>query len=279
MVEDDLEGGRRAPRVALALSSGGARGFAHVGVVKGLREAGFTIAAVVGSSMGSVIAAGYALRGDIGELERRVLDFRARDHMRRYLPVMDPDRITAFFDDLAGGARFADCLVPLTVVATDLEARAPTSLTEGPVPLAMFASMATPFFHRPVRWQGHLLADGALSCVLPLPQAWRPDVDLVVGSMVSQEWPRYNEWLAACSRRLGHAARGWQRVYVDFFARRLPTPPSPPPPAPEPPELVLAPDLAGIGAVDFRKAREAIAAGERAVAARLDELRALLRAR
>lgn len=277
MAADDLEGGRRAPRIALALSSGGARGFAHVGVIKGLREAGFTIAGVVGSSMGSIVAAGYALHGDIAELERRVLDFRARDHMRRYLPVMDPDRITAFFDDLASGARFADCRIPLTVVATDLEARMPASLTEGPVPLAMFASMATPFFHRPVRWQGHLLADGALSCVLPMSQAWRPDVDLVIGSMVSQEWPRLNELLATCSRRLGHAARGWQRAYVDFFARRLPSPPSQPPP--RAPALVLAPDLADVGSVDFRKAKEAIAAGERAVNARLDDLRALLRAR
>jgi predicted acylesterase/phospholipase RssA len=108
-------------------------------------------------------------------------------------------------------------------------------------------------------------------------QAWRPDVDLVIGSMVSQEWPRINDMLATCSRRLGRAARGWQRAYVDFFARRLPAIPAPPPP--QPPTLVLAPDLADVGSVDFRKAKEAIAAGERAVAARLDDLRALLRAR
>src|SRR5215216_5335747 len=98
----------RPARIGLALSSGGARGFAHVGVIKALREAGFTIAGVAGSSMGSIMAAGYAIRGDVAELERRVLNFRARDHMRRMLPVMDPARITAFLDDILDGAHFAD---------------------------------------------------------------------------------------------------------------------------------------------------------------------------
>ncbi|MFN8515259.1 MAG: hypothetical protein U0841_22265 [Chloroflexia bacterium] len=121
-----------ALRIGLALSSGGARGFAHVGVIKALREAGFTIAEVAAAAWGSIMAAGYAIRADIGELERRV-DFRARDHMRRVLPVMDPARITAFLDDILGGAHFADA-VPLAIVATDLQRRAPATLNEGPWP-------------------------------------------------------------------------------------------------------------------------------------------------
>lgn len=122
-----------------------------------------------------------AIRADIGELERRVLDFRARDHMHRVLPVMDPARITAFLDDILGGAHFADCAVPLTIVATDLQRRAPATLYEGPVALAAFASSAVPFLHRPVAWGERLLADGALSCVLPTAQARGEGVDLVIG--------------------------------------------------------------------------------------------------
>ena len=104
----------RPPRIGLALSSGGARGFAHVGVIKALQEAGFSIVNVAGSSMGSIVAAGYAVRGDVAELERRVLDFRARDYSRRFLPIMDPLRLTAFLDEILEGATFADCAVPLT---------------------------------------------------------------------------------------------------------------------------------------------------------------------
>ncbi len=156
-----------APRVGLALSSGGARGFAHVGVIKALLEAGFSIANVAGSSMGSIVAAGYAVRGDVAELERWVLDFRARDYSRRFLPILDPLRLTAFLDNLLEGATFADCAVPLRIVATDLGMRAAATLEEGSVALAAFASSAMPFVHRPVTWDGRLLADGSLSCMLP----------------------------------------------------------------------------------------------------------------
>ena len=140
-------------------------------MIKALHQAGLNVVGVAGSSMGSIMAAGYAIRGDIEELERWVLAFRARDHARRGLPIMDAERITDFFDTILGGARFADCALPLAIVATDLERGEPATLTAGPLALAAYASMAMPFLHRPVRWEGRLLAEGSLSCVLPLTQA------------------------------------------------------------------------------------------------------------
>jgi predicted acylesterase/phospholipase RssA len=270
---------RSAIRVGLALSSGGARGFAHVGVIKALREAGFTIAGVAGSSMGSIMAAGYAIRGDVAELEHRVLRFRARDHMRRLLPVMDPARITAFLDDILGGASFADCAVPLTIVATDLQRRAPAALSEGPVALAAFASSAVPFLHRPVPWGEQLLADGALSCVLPTVQARGAGVDLVIGSLVSNRRVRFNGAIGGVARNVGGAIRGWGRHYVEFFRDHLPHlawPDHAPHADDAPPTLILTPTLDRIGSLDFNRMREAIAAGEEAVWSRIDEIRALL---
>lgn len=261
----------------MALSSGGARGFAHVGVLKALRGAGLQVATVVGSSMGGIMAAGYAVRGDIAELEGWVLDFRAREHMRRVLPVMDSERITTFLDRVLDGARFADCAVPLAIVATDLERREPATLTDGPVALAIAASMAMPFLHRPVSWQGRRLAEAALSCPLPVAQARAPGIELVIGSMVSQGRPRFEKTMGNLSGTVGRVLTGWQRQYVDFFrARDLPVPGGDLLPDPAPPVLVVTPELGRIGALDFHKVREAIAAGERAVAARLDEIRAAL---
>jgi NTE family protein len=269
--------GRRGPRIGLALSSGGARGFAHVGVLKALRDAGLDIAAVAGSSMGGIMAAGYAVRGDVAELESWVRDFRARDHMRRLLPVMDAGRITRFLDEVLGGARFADCAVPLTVVATDLERRAPVALRDGPVPPALHASMALPFLHRPVDWEGRRLAEGALSCVLPTEQARGPGVDLVIGSLVSREWRRFDVAMAGLSATAGRTVRGWQRHYVEFFrARDLPVPGGDLLPDLAPPTVIIAPTLDKISTVDFKKAREAIAAGEEAATAKLGEIKALL---
>ncbi len=269
----------RRPRVALALSSGGARGFAHVGVIKALQEAGLRVVNVTGSSMGSIMAAGYAVRGDVAELERWVLDFRARQHMRRVLPVMDPARIIAFLDHVLEGAQFRDCAVPLAIVATDLQRGTAVALREGPVALATFASSAMPFLHQPVRWEGRLLAEGALSCVLPLTQAREAaaDVDLVIGSMTSREQQRLDALMTGFSSGAGRVLRGWHRHYVEFFqSRRLPVPGGDLLPDPAPPTVVITPLLDRISAVDFHKAREAIAAGDRAAAAAIGEIKALL---
>jgi predicted acylesterase/phospholipase RssA len=266
-------------RIGLALSSGGARGFAHVGVIKALREAGFTIAGVAGSSMGGIMAAGYAIRADVAELERRVLDFRARDHMRRVLPVMDAARITAFLDDILGGAQFADCAVPLAIVATDLQRRAPATLKEGPVALAAFASSAVPFLHRPVAWGERLLADGSLSCVLPTAQVQGEGIDLVIGSLVSHPRAMLNGVVGGMARNVGGAIRGWGRHYVEYFREHLPHL-AWPELAPELDEslrtLILTPNLDRVGPLDFNRMRDAIAAGEEAVWSRIEEIRALL---
>ena len=261
----------RSLRVGLALSSGGARGFAHVGVIKGLHAAGCTITTVAGSSIGAIVAAGYALHEDADALERWVLDFRARDYALGRIPVMDPARLTAFLDRTFGGATFADCVVPLRIVATDLLARVAVTLDSGPLATAAFASATLPFVHRPVAWGERLLADGSLSCVLPLAQATVPGVDLIVGSLVSRPRARLNRLTEGFARTAGGAVRGWGRPYVEFFRARAPQLPwrGAIPVATAPPTLILTPALDRFGALDFARMREAIAAGEAAVLAGL----------
>ena len=265
----------RSLRVGLALSSGGARGFAHVGVIKGLRAAGCTITAVAGSSIGAIVAAGYAIHADADALERWVLDFRARDYARGRVPIMDPARLTAFLDRTFGGATFADCAVPLRIVATDLRARVAVTLDSGPLAVAAFASATLPFVHRPVAWGGRLLADGSLSCVLPLAQATVPDLDLLVGSLVSRPRAGLNRLADGLARTAGGVMRGWSRPYIEFFRARAPQLSwrGASPVATAPPALILTPDLDRFGTLDFARIREAIAAGEAAAVAGLREWR------
>ena len=278
------EDGKRL-RVALALSSGGARGFAHIGVIRALQRAGAEIVHVAGSSIGSIMAAGYALRGDVDELERWVLDWRPRDHTHRGLlglPIMAPKRITSFLDATLGGAGFSDCAVPLSIVATDLRRREPATLTAGPLALAIYASMAMPYLHRPVPWGHRLLAEGALSCVLPLTQAragtrqTAEPVDLVIGSMVANEARRLQVMLTGLAHSVGRVTLSWQRQYADYFRGRPRTAAlidHSTLPATVPPTVIIAPEVEGVGALDFRKGTGLIAAGERAATAALDELR------
>lgn len=263
-----------APKISVALSSGGARGFAHVGVLKVLVEAGLDVANVVGTSMGGVVAAGYAVRGDVAELERWVLGFRSRDHSRPGRPYMDLDRLTSFFETLFDNARIGDCLVPLTLIATDLKRRTTTALSEGPLAAALSATTALPFLHRPVPWQGALLADGALTCVLPTREAVRPGTDLVIGSYASRDASRAESLLLLAAQRAGRAVHGWRRAYVDFFRTVLAS--ADPESDAGPPTLIVSPDLTDIGVFDFHKSREAIAAGERAAREKLGEILTLL---
>jgi predicted acylesterase/phospholipase RssA len=172
--------------------------------------------------------------------------------------------------------------VPLSIVATDLRRGEPATLTAGPLALAVYASMAMPYLHRPVPWGPRLLAEGALSCVLPLAQARAGSrqiaepVDLVVGSLVANEARRLGGLLTAIAHSVGRAAPGWPRHYAAYFRGR-PRADAAGDGAASPaasPTVVIAPDVEGIGALEFGKVREAIAAGERAAQAALEGLRA-----
>ena len=263
----------RGLRVGVALSSGGACGAAHLGVLRTLQRAGLTIDLVAGSSIGAIVAAGYALNGDLAEVERHVLGFRAGSHRQRFLPLMDRERILAHFEEITGGAHFDDCAVALAIVTTDLRRGLPVTLRAGSVARAAFASMAIPIVHRAVWWEGRPLAEGALSCVLPLRQAARPDLDLVIGSLVRETRPGLADRLAHVSLGAVRAACQWRRRGADRLDRpaRLAADAAPAWAAATP-TFVIEHHFTDIGVFDFHRAGEAMAAGERATVAALDQI-------
>jgi NTE family protein len=106
-------------KIGLALSSGGARGFSHIGVIKALMENKTPIHYIVGTSMGSIIAAYYALHKDVTGLELIVDDFNKAD-MLSLIDVNDPrksivkgDRARLFLKRIFGDKTFADTKIPL----------------------------------------------------------------------------------------------------------------------------------------------------------------------
>jgi NTE family protein len=160
-------------RAALALGSGGARGYAHIGVIQVLEERGVEIVAVAGSSMGALVGGLYAA-GKLDGYTEWVSNLTQFDVLRLLdvsltsPGVIRAEKIFARMRELLDGALIEDLPVPFTAVATDLLARKAVWFQRGPVDAAVRASIATPGVFTPVMLNGRVLVDGGLMDPVPV---------------------------------------------------------------------------------------------------------------
>jgi NTE family protein len=179
-------------RVALALGSGGARGYAHIGVIQVLEERGYEIVSVAGSSMGAAVGGLYAA-GVLDEYTAWVRTLTQRDVLRLLDPklrapgAIRADKIMARVSELLGGVLIEDLPIAYTAVATDLLARREVWFQDGPVDVAVRASIALPSFITPVMLNGRLLADGGLLNPVPIAPTAAARADFTVGVVLSGE--------------------------------------------------------------------------------------------
>jgi NTE family protein len=155
-----------AARIGVALSGGGARGIAHIGVLKVLEELAVPVHMLAGTSMGGVVAAFYAAGRSAAEIENlatslRLLDLLQRD--RTNLGLLGHGKISDRLREALGGDLTFDQLkLPLAVIAVDLETGEEVAIREGPVVDALLATTAVPLIFSPVHWRGRWLVDGGV---------------------------------------------------------------------------------------------------------------------
>jgi NTE family protein len=160
-------------RVALALGGGGARGYAHIGVIQVLEERGFDVIGVSGTSMGALVGGLFAA-GRLGAYTDWVSGLTQRDVLRLLDPSLRApgairgEKIMARVRDLLAGATIERLPLPFTAVATDLLASKEVWFQRGPVDVAIRASIALPSFITPVMLDGRLLADGGMMNPIPI---------------------------------------------------------------------------------------------------------------
>jgi NTE family protein len=160
-------------RAALALGGGGARGYAHIGVIQVLEERGVEIVAVAGSSMGALVGGLYSA-GKLGGYTEWVSGLTQFDVLRLLdVSLTAPgmiraEKIFARMHELLDGALIEDLPVPFTAVATDLLARKAVWFQRGPVEAAVRASIAMPGVFTPVMLNGRLLVDGGIIDPVPV---------------------------------------------------------------------------------------------------------------
>lgn len=181
-------------RVALVLGSGGARGYAHIGVVDELHKRGHEIVGISGSSMGALVG-GLEAAGKLNEYadwargltQRAVL--RLLDPSLTALGVLRAEKILDAVRDILGDVTIEELPMPFTAVSTDLLSGKSVWLQRGPVDSAIRASIAIPGLIAPHILDGRLLADGGILDPLPLAPLAAVNADVIVAVNVSGNDP------------------------------------------------------------------------------------------
>ncbi len=289
------------PRIALVLSGGGAKGAAHIGVIKMLEQQRIPIDMVTGTSMGAYVAGMYALGLDATELEQQLL---ALDWNQGYQDKVGRDQLSlrrkrqndefllrtdigidqnwqlslpdGFFQGQAMGAllrkstlnlpglhSFDDLPIPFRAVATDMETVTPVVLKEGHLATAMQASMSVPGVLQPVEIDDHLLADGGVVNNMPVDVAHSMGADIVIAVDIGD---------AMLSRKQLDGALAMVSQLTNYLTRSSTERQIALMSADD---ILITPAIEGIGVGDFELMPEAIRRGEAAALALLPRLQEL----
>jgi len=187
-----------APRIGVALGSGGARGLAHIAYIEALDELGLKPSIIAGTSIGALIGAGWASGMSVQELRehaQRVLGTMQeiagrlwttsrrnfKDLVEEGISIqMDARNITDAFLPDAFPDDFSALSIPLNTIATDFYGWEQVVFASGPLRQGIAASLAIPSLFRPVHFNGRFFIDGGVTNPLPLDRA-RVGSDLVIG--------------------------------------------------------------------------------------------------
>lgn len=283
----------RRPQVGLALGSGSARGWAHVGVIRALEQAGIRPDLVCGTSIGALVGAAYAA-GELERFEQWVLGMRFKDVIA-FMDVslssglLKGERLIEFFRRNFVDRPLDELAMPFAAVATSLRTGAEIWLRHGSTLDAVRASIALPGLFAPALHEGSVLVDGGLVNPVPVSLARAMGADVVIavdlGSDILGRHLRAHPPVNAPSGEIGEWIRKLQAHLGGLIPAHSPDEPKLPPMldvlttsinimqvrisrsrmAGEPPDLVIAPRLAHFGLLDFHRAAEAIEEGRRAV--------------
>jgi len=291
----------RKPRIGLALGGGSARGWAHIGVIRALEQAGITPDFVCGTSIGALVGAVYAA-GELAQFEQWALNLKISDVIS-YMDVslgsglLKGERIMDFIRRDYVDRAIEDLPIPFAAVSTSLKSGAEVWLREGSTLEAVRASIAIPGLFEPVLKEGAILVDGGLVNPVPVSLARAMGADFVIAVDLSSgvleqkhklhdqkelSDDKKSEWGKKLQAGLDTLVPAFERnesdlpsllnvitssiniMQIRITRSRM---------AGDPPEVIVSPHLAHVGLLDFHRAKESIAAGERAMKAMLPTLK------
>jgi NTE family protein len=259
---------KQAPRIGLALGGGAARGFAHVGVIQVLEEAGIRPDLVVGTSAGSLVAALYASGRNGAQLQQVALEMDEAAFTDWTLPLFNRgmlrgEALARYVNGQVGNKLIEQMPLPLGIVATDLATGHAVLFRRGETGTAVRASSAVPALFLPVKIGSQEFVDGGLVSPVPVRYARQMGAEVVLAVDISSA-PEGNpsadtlQVLLQTFAIMAKSINDWELREAD---------------------VVVRPALVGVRSADFSARRRAIEAGRAAMQALLPQLKAAIAAK
>lgn len=184
-------------KISLVLSGGGARGIAHIGVIEELLDAGYDISSVVGTSMGAVVGAAFAL-GKLNEFKKWMLSLdklkviNLLDFSFSTQGLVKGDKVFNAMKNITGNANIEEMNIPFKCVAVDILTKKEIVFNKGNIYDALRATVSIPTVFTPLKMNDLLLVDGGVLNNLPVNHAIRHEDDMLVAVDVTARVPVIN---------------------------------------------------------------------------------------
>jgi len=253
----------------LALGGGGAKGLAHIGIIKSLEKAGIPIDFVAGTSMGALVGAWYAATRNIVFLENIFLKIKEGDLIPSHAALgvessklFKSEAFVKFLTGILGDKKIEQCPLPFRAVATNVENGKEVILSEGSLVEAIRASIALPVVFKPVKIGEQLLMDGGVANPVPADVVREMGADFVIAVDISSRWIRIDNDLAEAQNVPSFIASAFSVVEYEVAQHVL-----------KQADVVLRPPVMNYDWLEFFRAREIIAAGAQEAGRSMNDIR------
>jgi len=256
---------KKEPKIALVLSGGSAKGFAHVGVIRVLEQEKIPIHMIVGTSVGSLIGGLYAANPDSFQLEYLAFKIEKNDVLDMLtIPKMglgQGSRLEEFVEKHVKVKRVEDTKIPFYPIATDLNTGETVILEKGPFAKAIRASASIPGIFTPVTFGNRMLVDGGVSNNIACDVAkYTKGADIVIAVNLLKNITNYDiksfvDVIGQSINIMMHATNRPKLAYAD---------------------VVIEPDTKGVALFDFTKKKELMEAGIRAAKEAIPKIKELI---
>lgn len=287
---------KNKPRIAVALGGGGARGCAHIGVLKVLQQENIPIDFITGTSIGAVVGSIFAISGSATAIEEKFLQFikskvyrkSGLDLFKRKEPaesffgqvattlkqrvvvnlaqskssLVGGTRLQLVMDFLIPDGRIENTKIPFYPIASNIVSGEPVIFKEGDLRSIVAASACIPGFVPPYRLNGYLLVDGSVTCPIPVLPARELGADVVIAVDVGQKLndnPQLDNVIHVMFQTQHMTARHYNLLLLDQA------------------DVVIRPDVGMVHWSEFKLANYMIEEGERSAREALPELRKIIK--
>lgn len=254
------------PKIGLALGGGGARGLAHIGVIKVLEKEGIPIDFIAGTSIGALAGGLYAYYHDAKRLEKAFLTTKWQNIFSLIAPsfkggFLSHTKLEKYLQKEIGRVNIQDLKIPFVAITVDLLRGKEVKLAKGDLIHAIMASIAIPIVFRPVIYEKKVLVDGGLINPIPVEEVKTMGADSVIAVSLQSKY-----FVGRKPDLFNYGMRALEIFEYQLSREQL-----------KKADVVIEPAVEYIGWDKFIKPKEVIAKGEVAALAHLPEIKRLLK--